>query len=100
TEMIVWGGNVEQIAVNTGGRYNPSSNTWTGVTGPRDLPARYNHTAVWTGTEMIVWGGQSGNSPFTTLATGGRYVPTTNPWTLTRVDVNTPMARVGDAAIW
>ena len=31
--------------------------TWT-ATSTTDAPdARYNHTAVWTGSEMIVWGG-------------------------------------------
>src|SRR5205823_4541257 len=32
-----------------------TDNTWTAT---QDAPiARHNHTAVWTGTEMIVWGG-------------------------------------------
>ena len=31
--------------------------------------ARVGHTAVWTGSEMIVWGGSDPN----TLNTGGRY---------------------------
>ena len=42
---------------NTGGRYNPSTNSWT-PTSTTDAPSgRYSHTAVWTGSEMIVWGG-------------------------------------------
>src|SRR5439155_9420837 len=31
---------------------------------------RYSHTAVWTDSEMIVWGGQNGSRAFNT---GGRY---------------------------
>ena len=40
------------------------------------------HTAVWTGSEMIVWGGHIANSPFETN-TGGRYNPGTDSWTTT-----------------
>ena len=52
SEMIVWGAG----AGNTGGRYNPSTDSWTATSGLAS--ARYLHTAVWTGSEMIVWGGQ------------------------------------------
>ncbi len=56
TEMIVWGGGFPQT--NTGGRYDPATDTWaaTGLSGAPS--ARLGHTAVWTGTEMIVWGGR------------------------------------------
>ena len=51
----------------------------------RNAPdARGHHTAVWTGSEMIVWGGFGG----TYLNTGGRSNPSTDSWigtsTLTR----------------
>src|SRR5438034_10725951 len=47
----------ENIFLNTGGRYNPSTDSWRS-TSPTNAPAaRYGHTAVWTGSEMIVWGG-------------------------------------------
>src|SRR5439155_6565856 len=38
------------------------------------------HTAIWTGSEMIVWGGGNGSG---SLNTGGRYNPTTDSWTAT-----------------
>ena len=57
SEMIVWGGANSGSYLNTGGRYNPVTDTWT-ATGTTNAPsARFNHTAVWTGSEMIVWGG-------------------------------------------
>ena len=52
--MIVWGGNG---LFNTGGRYNPSTDSWTATSTTNAPDARYGHTAVWTGSEMIVWGG-------------------------------------------
>ena len=60
TEMIVWGGGGDGLFrrfKQTGGRYNPN----TTIAGQRQtamLPLPDGcHTAVWTGSEMIVWGG-------------------------------------------
>jgi hypothetical protein len=53
--MIVWGGAVDWAGDVWGHRYNPSLDTWA-VTSYGPIP-RERHTAVWTGTEMIVWGG-------------------------------------------
>jgi hypothetical protein len=66
--MIIWGGFDGLNGVNTGGRYNPSTDNWTATSTANTLAGRYTHTAVWTGSEMIVWGGQP---PYTD--TGGRY---------------------------
>ena len=56
--MIVWGG-MAMTAFNTGGRYNPGTDSWTATSTTNAPTGRYNHTAVWTGSEMIVWGGLS-----------------------------------------
>jgi autotransporter-associated beta strand protein len=96
--MIVWGGTDGSgiTYFNTGRRYNPSSDTWT-ATNTTNAPApRYAHTAVWSGTEMIVWsGGNSGGL----LNTGGRYDPSTDSWTATST-TNAPSARVNHTAVW
>ena len=55
SEMIVWGGDGVTF-LNTGGRYNPSTDSWT-ATSTTNAPVPERHTAVWTGSEMIVWGG-------------------------------------------
>ena len=69
--MIVWGGNGENFdPLNTGARYNPGLDTWT-TTNPTSAPsARAGHTAVWTGSEMIVWGGETSGPTY--FNTGGR----------------------------
>ncbi len=78
--MIIWGGWEGGPIFNTGGRYNPITNSWT-ATSTANAPApRTNHTAVWTGSEMIVWGGNDVGA----FNTGGRYNPVTNSWTATR----------------
>lgn len=59
--------------------------------------ARALHTAVWTGSKMIVWGGKgSGGSP---LSDGASYNPTTGTWTALST-VNAPAARHGHVAQW
>src|SRR5438874_10222407 len=80
SEMIVWGGGGNISLFNTGGRYNPSTDTWTATSTTNAPDARFGHTAVWTGSEMIVWGGFNGSS---SLNTGGRYNPSTDTWTAT-----------------
>src|SRR5438093_2131518 len=70
TEMIVWGGIDGSQVVGSGGRYNPTSNTWQATSRTGAAPqARYGHAAVWTGTEMIVWSGSDLTNDF---ISGGR----------------------------
>ena len=59
SEMIVWGGYGcdGNCVSNTGGRYNPSTDSWTATSTTNAPEGAIYHTAVWTGTEMIVWGG-------------------------------------------
>ncbi len=100
TEMIVWGGDDgNSVAKNSGGRYNPSSNTWVETSTNQAPSAREQHTAIWTGTEMVIWGGLTGAPLFETLGDGSKYNPQTDTWILIS-DVNRPSARVGHTVIW
>jgi len=98
-EMIIWGGfsgYPNYTYFNNGGRYNPNTDSWT-VTDSTNAPAgRYEHTAVWTSTEMIVWGGSSNLGRFNT---GGRYDPSTNSWTATTT-IGAPASREAHTAVW
>ena len=96
SEMIVWGGTPDAgcPSVNTGGRYNPGTDSWIATSTTNAPEARPLHTAVWTGSEMIVWGGACG--PFNT---GGRYNPSTDSWRGTST-TNAPEARFSHTAIW
>jgi hypothetical protein len=69
---------------------------WTATTTSNVPSARDGHTAVWTGSEMIVWGG---HIPFSSLNTGGRYNPSTDSWTATSL-TNAPTARYAHTAVW
>ena len=94
--MIVWGG-YSLIVVNTGGRYSPSTNSWTATSTMNAPSARAYHTAVWSGNEMIAWGGDSGNGAG--LNSGGKYNPGTDTWTPTST-TNAPAARFLHTAVW
>src|SRR5437016_9588664 len=78
SEMIVWGGTDFSGVLNTGGRYNPGTDSWTATSTTNAPAGRSNHTAVWTGTEMIVWGGLGSSGVLNTV---GRYNPGTHSWT-------------------
>src|SRR4029077_11164827 len=103
TEMIVWGGWVlggPLATTNTGGRYNPSTNTWTATITTNAPSARSQHTAVWTGSEMIVWGGFYYNGQYDQYwNTGGSYHPSTDSWTATST-TNAPSDRAIHTAVW
>ena len=94
--MIVWGGYGESNDANTGGRYNPSMNSWTTTSTASAPAARSSHTAVWTGGEMIVWGGFGDSG---SLNTGGRYNPSLDSWVPTGSN-NAPSARISHTAVW
>jgi N-acetylneuraminic acid mutarotase len=96
SEMIIWGGVGFGAYLNTGGRYNPTTDNWTATSSTKAPTARAVHTAVWTGSEMIVWGGYDGSTFFDT---GGRYNPTTDNWTAT-TNTNAPTARDYHTAVW
>ena len=97
TEMIVWGGTDNQGRYfKDGARYNPSTETWVALPKtPNTLIGRILHTAVWTGSEMIFWGGYNGSG----VNTGGRYNPSTNSWVVTTT-TGAPDARSDHTAVW
>ncbi len=89
--MVVWGGG--GFFSNTGGRYDPATDTWTPTSTVNAPSARILHTAVWTGREMIIWGGYPHSS------SGGRYDPETDRWTPTST-TSAPSGRVFHTAVW
>ena len=100
--MIVWGGDFSpprhnHLDFNTGGKYNPSTDSWTATSSTNAPSARESHTAIWTGSEMIVWGGFE--YPSTFFNTGGRYNPNTDSWVATNT-TNAPFPRFVHTAVW
>ena len=82
-KMIIWGGESRGggQTTNTGGIYDPTTNAWTAMSIVNAPSAREQHTAVWTGQEMIVWGGCETVYCTHVLNDGARYNPATDTWT-------------------
>lgn len=98
-ELLIWGGiHPTQINVSRGdgAKYDPQTNRWTPIS-PAGAPSgRRFHLAVWTGREMLVWGGHSGQRE---LGDGARYDPETNTWRPISAD-GAPSPRNSASAVW
>ena len=91
SSMIVWGGYYVLLSnmLSSGGRYDPGTDTWLPTSLVGAPSARAGHTAVWTGSQMLIWGGSGG-------ATGGRYEPSSDQWT----SISTAGAPGAGLAVW
>jgi len=80
-QMIVWGGSSSGLtsdALSTGGKMWGLSGEWTNALLRESPSLRMYHSAVWTGSRMIVFGGLGfDGSP---LAIGGLYEPDAYTW--------------------
>ncbi len=101
-KMIVWGGHPGWGTpdFDTGGRYNPTTDSWAPTSNVGAPDGRSLHTAIWTGNNMIVWGGALMNSgPLVYYNTGGHYDPVTDSWFPTSI-ANAASARANHTAVW
>ena len=99
-KMIVWGGSVigSPYNINSGGIYDPLSDTWVTMNSQNAPSARINNTAVWTGNKFLVWAG--------TILVNGNFVPTndgatydilTSQWTSIQ---STALPRQYHTSVW
>ena len=99
-ELLVWGGatgTTEARVRNDGAAYDPATNAWR-VLPVAPISARFEQTAVWTGTEMIIWGGDDDVLNTHTTNDGAAYNPTTNTWRLLPASPLAP--RNAAIAVW
>ena len=68
-EMLLWGGVRDCAAMpcayGDGTAYDPVTDTWRPIAASRYVRPRAGHSAVWTGHEMLVWGGPPTATPRT-----------------------------------
>lgn len=96
--LIIWGGRpvMGSVYLNTGASYLADTDQWEAVS-TIDAPSpRWGHTAVWTGTEMLIWGG---NAATGRQNTGGRFLPDRQLWRPIPV-TDAPSARTDHVAVW
>lgn len=91
-KLVIWGGlrlDGRFVQSDQGGIYDPASDSWT-ETSRQDAPQPMSaHSAVWTGSKMIVWGSTG----------GGVFDPETNAWSsISRLGA--PLGREGHTAVW
>jgi hypothetical protein len=79
--LLVWGGSIESAdagihLLGEGHVYDPQLRAWYPMSMAGEPWPRTDPTVVWTGTEMIVWGGfRSLSENGSTGRDGGRYTP-------------------------
>jgi len=100
-ELVIWGGHKTTNppdSLKTGACYDPATDTWRS-TNTAGVPAkRGDHTMVWTGSKVIIWGGYDfDNGEY--LSSGGCYDPDSNSWTSVST-LNNPAKRIGHTAVW
>lgn len=108
-EMIVWGGCVQgdgcMRRLNDGGFYNPATQHWTAIEADNIVSPRVHHSGVWTGEQLIVWGGHPNLDPGSIflpapLADGGVYDPRSGWRAIPAVQSYAPAARAFHTAVW
>ena len=64
--MIVWAGfavPATPVLSNDGGRFNVANQTWAAMNISNPPLPRYAASAIWTGSEMIIFSGSGGTFP-------------------------------------
>jgi N-acetylneuraminic acid mutarotase len=100
--MLIWGGyKGKYIRADSfpadGAIYDPATGKWEKLP-EAPIKGRFKHTAIWTGKEMIVWGGNRarfGEGP--EAFRGATYDPRSHKW---KKLPKGPIKRNGHTAIW
>ncbi len=101
SEVILWGGRgIENADARAdGARYDPSRDAWIPLSSVGAPRPRYDYSMIWTGAELIVWGGlYAGGRTVETINDGARYLLSTDRW----IPLLTPevLPTRGRAAVW
>jgi S1-C subfamily serine protease len=111
-EMLIVGGQVaparEPVYFNDGARYDPSTDTWSAIP-PTDLLPKAGYllhmSAVWTGHDVIIWGGFFPSKAFANYSGGyhqliqARFNPRSDIWS-PLPSVETLERAVGHDTVW
>jgi hypothetical protein len=107
TELMVWGGtrtsggaSGNRTCVSEGGLYDPHLDRWRPLSNPGFLTPRHDHAMVWTGEEVLIWGGGFlAGECLEDPTLGGRYRPSDDSWAPITTE-NAPDRRRGHHAFW
>jgi hypothetical protein len=96
-ELLAWGAEYDyetEEHPRDGFAYDPGSDRWRTIP-PAPIRGRTSHAAVWTGTEMIVWGGGDFRQA---LDDGAAYDPAADAWRVLAPAPISPRERA--VAVW
>jgi N-acetylneuraminic acid mutarotase len=100
-EVIVWSGSpsasYSEDFTDTGGAYSPAADSWRTITTENAPEPRINGAVVWTGSEVIVWGGEDKAND--QLGDGAAYDPVTDSWRTLSND-GAPAPRERHSMVW
>ena len=98
--VIVWGGETDAGETDSGAALpmtgGVTHGAWTALSTVNAPLGRQGHTAVWTGTRLIIWGGKVGG---VAVNDGASYDPQTDTWTALPT-TGAASARGSHAAVW
>ncbi len=103
TKVLVWGGyDGNANSLGDGASYDINTNTWETIPSTGSPPtARFDHSAVWTGTDMIIFGGYGFNGMVQSyLGDGGEYDPASAGLAWILVKDGQPPARARHGSAW
>lgn len=99
TKMLVWGGRSSTSSTSSlgdGAAFDLATETWSTLPSA-GLSSRWGHTGVWTGSELIVWGGSYSSSYY---GNGASYDPSSNTWTALAAPPSTFYGRRYHSAVY
>lgn len=100
--MIIWGGLGNSSrhfppVLARGYAFEPNEEKWAPLASRNEPLPRFGHTAIWTGKEMLVWGGKGAGQKV--FGSGARYHPTTQQWK-NIANKLAPSQRFNHTAVW
>lgn len=99
-QMVIWGGlgnpQVPDSYLATGGMFSPESSEWSPMADLGAPSGRIRFSMAWTGSEVIVWGGNATDGR--AVDTGAAYSPETDTWRT--ISGGPRFGMVGTEAAW
>ncbi len=86
----------KSVTMNVHINEQQQAESWTPISAVNAPMAREDHDAVWTGSRMVMWGGELWGANFND---GGLYDPVTDTWAPTSL-VNAPSPRTLHTMVW
>lgn len=104
TRLLIWGGWNGGVRLNDGASFDPeagAAGAWAPMTSSAAPSPRAGHVALWTGTDLFIWGGCGGDSCFELRSDGALYRPSGSGGTWYPIPSSTQVpGRTGAAGVW